>query len=98
MDVVDGDREVSPGAVVQLHASYGDWQAGAPDHCVAHWYVNYIEGGSHEVGTIDRCGRYQAPAAFPPGLALLGIEASEYVYDGCADCCPYAYIELYPRP
>ena len=98
MHIVSGNQErtVEPGDEVQLEAEYGDWKAG-PGRCGAHWYVNYVEGGTEELGTIDSCGRYQAPESFPPGLAVLVIEASEHGLYLCADCCPYGMIQLYPR-
>ena len=99
MRIVEGnqDRFVMPGDLIQLEASYGEWQAG-PGRCGAHWHVNFVEGGTPELGTIDDCGLYQAPETFPPGLQVLAIEATEHGLRSCADCCPYSYIELYPRP
>lgn len=97
MDILEGSREVHPGDVVQLRARYDDWQSG-PDHCGAHWQVNQVEGGSAELGTIDSCGRYQAPEVFPEGLTRLEVEASKYLSYDCADCCPYASIVLHPQP
>jgi hypothetical protein len=91
--------EVRPGDTLVLRAHYGDeWQAG-PEHCGGNWSVNHVLGGSPEVGTIDTCGRYQAPPAFTPGLELVVIEAADFTLpDGCADCCPYASVALEARP
>jgi len=98
MEIVKGSREVHPGEVVQLRARYGDWEAG-PGRCGNHWFVNLVEGGTTELGTVDFCGRYQAPSvAFPQGLVRIEIEATQHEYEGCADCCPYAYIALHPLP
>ena len=97
MAILEGSEDVRPGDVVQLRARYGDWEAG-PERCGDHWYVNLVEGGTAELGTIDPCGRYQAPpVAFPNGLVKIEIEATKYEYEGCLDCCPYAYIALYPQ-
>jgi len=98
MEILAGSQEVKPAEVVQLRARYGDWESG-PERCGGHWHVNLVEGGTTELGTINDCGRYQAPAvAFPDGLVRLEIEATKHDYEGCADCCPYAYIALHPRP
>jgi len=100
MEVSGGaSGEVHPGDTLVLRAHYGDdWQSG-PEHCGGNWYVNHVLGGSPEVGTIDTCGRYRAPAAFTPGLQLVLIEAADFVLPyGCADCCPYASVALEPQP
>jgi len=85
---------VLAGDIVHFEATYGDWHAGGR-HCGAHWYVGGVEGGTAELGTIDDCGQYQAPAAFPTSVREVLIGASEYG-DGCADCCPWAYVTLVP--
>ena len=92
------DGTVGPGHTIQLRAHYGDWEAG-PGRCGADWYVNGVEGGTPELGSIDDCGLYRAPAAdFPPGLALVAIDVSEpAVHSLCAECCPYAFTYLQPR-
>jgi len=100
MNVVGGpdDGHVEAGDVIVLRATYGDWAVG-PSHCGGDWAVNHVRGGSAEVGTIDACGTYTAPAVFPDGLALVVIEAADLnLANGCADCCPYATILLEPRP
>jgi hypothetical protein len=97
MHIVSGNQEgvVLAASLVQLEAEYGSWRAGG-DRCGAHWYVDAVEGGSTELGTIDSCGLYRAPDRFAPGMKTLEILASQYPIDGCLDCCPYAFIELYP--
>lgn len=96
MRVAEGNAQgfVLAADLVQLEAAYGDWRAGRED-CGAHWYVNGIEGGNAEVGTIDACGLYRAPARFPSGLDRLDVLAAEYEVDTCMDCCPYAAIVLH---
>lgn len=94
MGEVGGDHggQVRAGDVISLRASYGDWSVGAGT-CGGHWSVNDVEGGLAELGTVDSCGRYQAPAGFPAGVARVTIVASQYG-DGCADCCPAASTAL----
>jgi hypothetical protein len=90
---------VRPGDVFDLHASDGwsdlDYSA---EHCGGYWYVNHLEGGSPEVGTIDHCGHYVAPVTFLTGFESIDIEASDWdmARGGCADCCPYASVHLEP--
>lgn len=98
MRIVSGNQEgiVLAADLVQLEAEYGGWRAGA-ERCGAHWYVDGVEGGDAERGTIDECGLYRAPDRFPPRAKTLQILASKYEIDGCVDCCPYAFIELIPR-
>jgi hypothetical protein len=96
MEILEGQAEVGPAEIVQLQASHGDWRVG-PGACGGHWYVDEVEGGSAETGTVDSCGRYEAPEAFPAGLESVQIVASEFESGMCADCCPYASIELFPR-
>ena len=43
--------------------------------CGGTWLVNDLVGGSELVGTIDACGHYVAPAAFPPGMFAVEVEA-----------------------
>lgn len=95
MRIVEGDDAgvVLAADLVQLEATYSDWRAGRDD-CGAFWYVNGIEGGNSEIGTIDDCGLYRAPSRFPTGLDRLDILAASYEPDTCADCCPYATIVL----
>lgn len=90
MTEVGGDHggQVHASDVLSLRARYDDWTVG-PDACGGIWTVNEVEGGSAELGTIDGCGRYQAPAAFPADLTRVAIGASKYG-PGCADCCPAA--------
>lgn len=92
---------VRPGDVFDLHASIPliDVDFG-PNDCGGHWYVNHIEGGSPEVGTIDSCGHYVAPASFVAGFENIFIEMTDWdmVHGGCADCCPSAYVHLEPVP
>jgi hypothetical protein len=98
MTVVDGpdDGQVRAGDLLDLRASYGGWEAG-PGECGGDWAVNHVRGGSPEVGTIDDCGHYVAPAVLPEGLELVFIEAADFSLAGdCADCCPYAWLELVP--
>lgn len=99
LEVVSGaatDGVIAPGEVVELRATYGDdWEAG-PGACGGHWYVNLVEGGSAELGTIDACGRYVAPSVFPDGLAELQLEAAEHGRGECADCCPSAVRSFQP--
>ncbi len=101
MAIVAGpdDGTVHAGDVIDLRAGYGDWHSG-PGECDGRWYVNAVRGGTPEVGTIDDCGHYQAPATLPAGLELIVIEATDgwELPNGCADCCPYAKIELEPLP
>ena len=96
MRIVEGNQAgaVVAADVVHLEARYGSWRAGA-GHCGAHWFVDGIEGGNSELGTIDDCGVYRAPAAFPRDTDRIEIIASEYPLDGCLDCCPSAAIDLY---
>jgi hypothetical protein len=92
------DQRVRPGDAFDLHAEDGgDWESDA-EHCGGHWYVNSVLGGTSEVGTVDPCGRYRAPAAFPDGLALVHIEAADFVVYpfSCADCCAVASLALEP--
>jgi hypothetical protein len=96
MTIVSGSVTVAPGAVVDLRASYGDWQVG-PGRCGGHWTVNLVEGGDATVGTIDTCGRYTAPATFPDSLTSIDIEASEYPRGQCSDCCPFGALSLTPQ-
>ena len=98
MSIVSGpdDHLVRPGDVIQFRATGFDWEAG-PDHCGSDWAVNHVIGGTPEVGVIDGCGRYVAPAVLPANLELVLIEAASYPLDaGCADCCPYAALALEP--
>ena len=90
--VSGGDRAISAGEVVQLRAHADGWSLG-PDDCGGFWYVNGFLGGDADVGTIDTCGLYRAPARFPPQLAEIWIEASEHpLFEyGCSDCCTPAY-------
>jgi hypothetical protein len=100
MEVVEGrdDGKVEAGDVIELRAHYGGWSAG-PGNCNGSWAVNHIIGGNAEVGTIDDCGRYQAPAVMPAGLESILIEAADYDLRAlCVDCCPYAAITLEPVP
>ena len=100
MEIVAGrdDGAVSGGDWLDLRAHYGDWNAG-PDNCNGSWAVNHIIGGSPEVGMIDPCGRYVAPVVLPEGLEQIFIEAADWdLAGGCADCCPYAMIQLEPVP
>ena len=98
MDVVEGSTKVHPDDAVSLRARYGDWESG-PGHCGGLWYVARVLGGNDEVGTIDDCGHYQAPAAFTPGLQRILVEATDWeLPNGCADCCSYASIDLVPAP
>src|SRR5437016_3662767 len=91
------DSIVHPRDAIDLRATYGDFDVG-PDHCGGFWYVNRIELGNAEVGTIDTCGHYQAPAAFVAGLEVVMIEVSDWdMRGGCADCCPYAMVQLEVR-
>ena len=94
MTEVGGDHggRVHAGDVLSLRARYDDWMVG-PGACGGHWTVNEVEGGLAELGTVDSCGRYQAPATFPAGVTRLNIAASKYG-PGCADCCPAAGIVL----
>ena len=80
--------QVRAGEVVTLHASYGDWAVG-PGACGGQWSVNGLAGGSIELGTVDRCGRYQAPATLPAAITRVDVGASQFG-DGCFDCCPAA--------
>ena len=90
MTEVGGDHggRIRAGDVLSLQARYDDWTVG-PGACGGHWTVNDVEGGLPELGTIDSCGRYQAPAAFPTGVTRLYLAATKYG-PGCADCCPAA--------
>jgi hypothetical protein len=97
MEILEGSAQVGPGEIVQLRASHGGWQVG-PGACGGHWYVDEVLGGSSETGTVDSCGRYEAPEAFPEGLERIEVLASEFESGTCADCCPYAFIELFPTP
>lgn len=99
MRVVEGpdDGYVRAGDVIELRATYGDWEAG-PGHCGGDWAVNRVRGGTPEVGTITDCGYYTAPESLPDGLEVVTIEAASWnLAGGCADCCPYAVIQLEPR-
>jgi hypothetical protein len=90
---------VRGGDAIDLHAYYGDWEVGS-GHCGGFWYVNSVEGGTAELGTVDDCGHYQAPAVLPANLEIVTIEATEWdlINAGCADCCPYAVLQLEPLP
>jgi hypothetical protein len=97
-DITGGPRDgiLHTGDVYDLSADVLDFDAG-PGDCDGHWYVNQLEGGSPEVGTIDNCGHYIAPVMFEPGLEVVTIEASGWDMRGsCADCCPYAIVQLEP--
>lgn len=101
MSVVVGSdgSHVRGGDTIDLRAHYGDWVVG-PGHCGGFWYVNSVEGGTAELGTIDDCGRYQAPAVLPANLEIVTIEVADWdlINAGCADCCPYAVLQLEPLP
>jgi hypothetical protein len=84
---------VPAGDTVQLQARHGSWQAG-PDNCGALWYVDEELGGSAERGLVDDCGLYQAPEVLPEGSPRVRVEAHAYALGQCADCCPFASIEL----
>ena len=84
LDVVGGATAVRAGERVTLTLDSDGYHAG-PDRCRGHWYVDGIERGNAEVGTITRCGVYTAP---PVGAREVRIEASQYPLGECADCCP----------
>lgn len=76
--------EIAEGSVDNIEHGWvhpGDaiaWQAhfdGVVLDCGGTWLVNGLVGGSALVGEIDACGHYVAPAAFPPGLFAIEIEA-----------------------
>jgi hypothetical protein len=89
---------VHGGDSLAFQAEYGDWTSG-PGACGGHWYVQHVEGGADEVGHVDNCGHYTAPATFAAGSPDIVIEASQFGLAGsCADCCPYATTTLVPQP
>jgi len=93
LDIVDGassSSTVPTGGSVALSLDSEGFQAG-PGHCRGHWYVDGVEGGSLDTGTIDGCGVYVAPA-FPLDRVL--VEATRFPTGSCADCCPYGQREL----
>jgi hypothetical protein len=62
--------------------------------CGGTWIVNGLVGGSAELGTIDTCGHYTAPAVFPDGLVGVQIEAIFPGHVGCEGL----YAGLTPAP
>lgn len=85
LPVVEGALPVAPGESVQFIMVYGDDTYDHARACGLHWYVNEIEGGNDELGTVSSCGRYTAPALIPDTPVWVG--GHRYELYGCADCC-----------
>ena len=90
--IVSGDQELLPGEQVSLALDSEGFSAG-PMRCRGHWYVEGIEGGNTDVGTVTTCGIYTAPTTAGSRRSVR-VEATEYALDGCADCCPYGQAAL----
>ncbi|HSD87081.1 MAG TPA: hypothetical protein VLB44_06185 [Kofleriaceae bacterium] len=90
--IVSGDKELLPGEQVSLALDSEGFSAG-PTLCRGHWYVEGIEGGNTDVGTVTSCGIYTAPTTAGSRRAVR-VEATKYELDGCADCCPYGQAAL----
>ena|GEM_PF-5168400 len=86
LPITDGQLPVAPGQSVQFEMRYGDRRYSEAFACGLHWYVNGIEGGNDQVGTISGCGRYTAPWQLPDEPVWVG--GHVYPLGGCADCCP----------
>ncbi len=91
LDLVEGTTTVPTGGTVTFSLDSEGFRAG-PGHCRGHWYVDGVEGGDLETGTIDGCGVYTAPVFALEDPVL--VEATRFPIDGCADCCPYGQREL----
>jgi hypothetical protein len=66
--------------------------------CGGIWLVNGIVGGSPGFGTIDECGNYEAPAAFPTGIVAVEIEAFFPSLGQLGTACEHVSTTLAPVP
>lgn len=86
--IVRGQDTVRLGEQILLELDNEGYRAG-PGRCRGHWYVDEVEFGNSEVGTITKCGLYTAPFRPPrPRPFKVRIDAGKYELYGCADCCP----------
>lgn len=85
--IVAGDKELLPGEQVSLALDNEGFTAG-PTQCRGYWYVEGIEGGTADVGTVTACGIYTAPTT-AGSRRVVRVEATKYMLHDCADCCPY---------
>jgi len=84
--VIEGMVPLTPGQSALFGMRYGDDLYTGARACELHWYVNEIEGGNREFGTISSCGRYTAPSVIPEMEVF--VDGTVYELYACADCCP----------
>jgi hypothetical protein len=94
--IVAGVAPVAAGDSIILRLDYGGYHIGS-GNCGGHWYVNDVEGGNADVGTIGPCGIYVASSAqlAASGTTSVQIEAMDVpLGERCADCCPAGAVSV----
>ncbi len=86
--LLEGATTLGPGQSAQFEYRWQGDVRSTPGDCDAVWSVGDVVGGNTELGTVDACGRYTAPAAIPVATAVDVIGSDHGPF--CHDCCPYA--------